>query len=457
MTEKWLEINPQSKFILTNDSQLSDTQRESLDILYQPIVGSLAYTLINVLWRMSQEKNPLKEHNHVELLTYLNSDIKSILDARTKLEAVGLIKTFVKRKDDNESFVYQLVSPLEATKFFMDDLLSVSLLQIIGEYRYLDIFEQLKTETINLEDYEDISQNFLQVFKIKDSEIKDTPDVIKNIKNNLSSNVGSSEVVDLPKSDNFDFNLLLDILSQSFVNITDVKKNINLINTEHELFGIDEITTARLIEQSTNVANNVFDPKKFKVIVSRRFQNTTSNRKQENSSNNVNNKQNTNVNLNEMENKLVKSMRQYSPMEFLNSLKRAKGGYVHSNEERIISSVVERQILSSEVINMITYHILIDLGNSGLNRNLFEAIADDWSQNKIKSAEQALQFIKDRTKTSAAPKSNKRYQRKNVVKETLPDWAKEDNKPKDYGKVNADKKKALQERIKQMQNNRNEG
>lgn len=456
MTEKWLEINPQSKFILTNDSQLSDTQRESLDVLYQPIVGSLAYTLINVLWRMSQEKESTKEHNHVELLTYLNSDIKSIVEARTKLEAVGLIKTFLKRQNDSQSFVYQLVSPLEATKFFMDDLLSVSLLQIIGEYRYLDIFEQLKTETVSLEGYEDISQNFLQVFNIKDSEIKDTPDVIKNIKSDLSLNVGSDEVIDLPKSNDFDFNLLLDILSQSFVNITDVKKNINLINTEHELFGIDEITTARLIEQSTNVANNVFDPKKFKVIVSRQFQNNSAGRNQTTSKSD-NSKQASNVNLNEMESKLVKSMRQYSPMEFLNSLKRAKGGYVHSNEERIISSVVERQILSSEVINMITYHILIDLGNSGLNRNLFEAIADDWSQNKIKSAEQALQFIKDRNKSNATPKSNKRYQRKNVVKETLPDWAKEDNKPKDYGKVNADKKKALQERIKQMQNNRNEG
>ncbi|CAI2593013.1 hypothetical protein AKUG0417_06520 [Apilactobacillus kunkeei] len=65
MTDQWREVAPLSKFILLADDDLSDLQRTSLDVLYQPIIGVLPYALINNFWRMSHEKRHIK---HIVIL-----------------------------------------------------------------------------------------------------------------------------------------------------------------------------------------------------------------------------------------------------------------------------------------------------------------------------------------------------------------------------------------------------
>ncbi|CAI2593094.1 Replication initiation and membrane attachment protein [Apilactobacillus kunkeei] len=325
--------------------------------------------------------------------------MKSFYDARLRLEAAGLMKTYIKTSDKGEKqYVYRLVSPLSVNDFFMDDLLSVSLLQVIGEDRYVDLYNEFIRPGFDLSEYKDVSRNFLQVFNIRDSEVTNTPKAVQQVKNSIKDNsndVKAGSVI--KKSDDFDFNLLLDMLNQSYVNTSDVKKNINLINSEHQLYGIDEIEMAKLIEKATNVTNNVFDPNNFKILVSRQFQSNVSNisRKATNSDKSTETDSNE---LNAQERQLIKSASEYAPIEFLNYLKNAKGGYVHSNEERMISDLVSRQILKPEVINMIVYHLLIDQEKSGLNKNLFEAIADNWSQNNVTDASKAITFIKNRQK-----------------------------------------------------------
>ncbi|KPN81982.1 replication initiation and membrane attachment family protein [Apilactobacillus kunkeei] len=459
MTDQWREVDPLSKFILLADDDLSDLQRTSLDVLYQPIIGVLPYALINNFWRMSHERKTHQAHSHFETLSYLSVDMKSFYEARLRLEAAGLMKTYIKTSDKGEKqYVYRLVSPLSVNDFFIDDLLSVSLLQVIGEDRYVDLYNEFIRPGFDLSEYKDVSRNFLQVFNIRDSEVTNTPKAVQQVKNSIndnSSHVKAGPVIE--KSDDFDFNLLLDMLNQSYVNTSDVKKNINLINSEHQLYGIDEIEMAKLIEKATNVTNNVFDPNNFKILVSRQFQSNADNISREATNADKSTEADSN-DLNAQERQLIKSASEYAPIEFLNYLKNAKGGYVHSNEERMISDLVSRQILKPEVINMIVYHLLIDQEKSGLNKNLFEAIADNWSQNNVSDASKAITFIKNRQKELNKPrKSRFNNNRKMTVKETLPDWAKDNEKPKEYGKVNEDKKKELEARIQKLRNSRKEG
>ncbi|KPN79591.1 hypothetical protein RZ56_02580 [Apilactobacillus kunkeei] len=459
MTDQWREVNPLSKFILLADDDLSDLQRTSLDVLYQPIIGVLPYALINNFWRMSHEKKTHQAHSHFETLSYLSVDMKSFYEARLRLEAAGLMKTYIKTNaNDEKDYVYRLISPLSVNDFFMDDLLSVSLLQVIGEDRYVDLYNEFIRPGFDLSEYKDVSKNFLQVFNIRDSEVTNTPKTVAKVKASIEGNrddVSSGPVIE--RSNDFDFNLLLDMLNQSYVNTTDVKKNINLINSEHQLYGIDEIEMAKLIEKATNVTNNIFDPNNLKILVSRLFQSNAANVSHQTKKVNSSIESNTN-DLNAQEKQLIKSASEYAPIEFLNYLKTAKGGYVHSNEERMISDLVARQILKPEVINMIVYHILIDQEKSGLNKNLFEAIADNWSQNNVTDASMAITFIKNRQKELSKPRKPRfNNNRKMTVKETLPDWAKDNEKPKEYGKVNEDKKKELEARIQKIRNSRKEG
>jgi replication initiation and membrane attachment protein len=55
--------------------------------------------------------------------------------ARKKLEAIGLIKTYYKGGDIN-NYVYELYSPLNASEFFSNPILAVSLFYYITIIHY---------------------------------------------------------------------------------------------------------------------------------------------------------------------------------------------------------------------------------------------------------------------------------------------------------------------------------
>ena len=78
---------------------------------------------------------------------------------------------------------------------------------------------------------------------------------------------------------------------------------------------------------------------------------------------------------------------------------------------------------------MLIYLLLVDYNYPTLNKNLVDTIANDWSQNHIQTAEQALKQIKTRDSKINAEKSKRRQKSKQNVKlnvrETLPDWAKD--------------------------------
>ena len=54
----------------------------------------------------------------------LRIKMDAIIIARKKLEAIGLIKTFVK-EDEINSFVYELFSPISANEFFNHPILNI--------------------------------------------------------------------------------------------------------------------------------------------------------------------------------------------------------------------------------------------------------------------------------------------------------------------------------------------
>ncbi|MGQ2282740.1 DnaD domain protein [Apilactobacillus kunkeei] len=460
MTDQWREVNPLSKFILLADDDLSDLQRTSLDVLYQPIIGVLPYALINNFWRMSHEKKTHQAHSHFETLSYLSVDMKSFYDARLRLEAAGLIKTYIKTNEKGEKqYVYRLVSPLSVNDFFMDDLLSVSLLQVIGEDRYVDLYNEFIRPGFDLSEYEDVSKNFLQVFNIHDSEVTHTPEVAQQVKNSIKNNsfdVQSGPVIE--KSDDFDFNLLLDMLNQSYVNTSDVKKNINLINSEHQLYGIDEIEMAKLIEKATNVTNNVFDPDNFKILISRQFQSNALNIEARQNSEVTELKSETkSIDLTKKERELSDIAKEYTPLNFLNKIKGQNNEFVQETEHKMVNNLVEMQFLNFEVINLIIYHIIIDMQKPSLSKSLFESIANDWSRHSISNAEDAIRYIKQRKNDrNDRIKETKRNYRK-PIKRKLPEWAKKGAKQKDYGEIDKKDEEEIQKIIDEIHSDGKEG
>ena len=57
-----------------------------------------------------------EELTHYHLMMTMQLKLESIVIAREKLEAIGLLKTFFKKENVN-TYVYQLYSPLSAADF----------------------------------------------------------------------------------------------------------------------------------------------------------------------------------------------------------------------------------------------------------------------------------------------------------------------------------------------------
>ncbi|WP_054657220.1 DnaD domain protein [Apilactobacillus ozensis] len=276
--------------------------------------------------------------------------------------------------------------------------------------------------------------------------------LLKKIRSSLSDDNNTKHKIVNDVKD-FDFNLLLDILSQSYVNLDSVKKSHDLILSEHLLYGIDEISTSKFVEKATNINTNNLDVNKFKLLVSRQFDNVKLNKVPKKAS------KDETVKLSSVERGLVKSADFYAPIDFLYQLKKLNKGYVSSNEERILRELVHRMILPKEVINMITYHILIDQGNASLNKNLVDTIANDWAKNNISSAAGAIEYIRNRksTQTKSYKKSFSTHKNSNIkqIKESLPEWARDDYNPRKNNKpIDKNKKRQLELELEELDNNK---
>ena len=111
----------------------SDNDRKIISMLYQPIMGSIATSLYYTLWADLNKSELLSnEYTHHHLMTSLRIKMDAIITARKKLEAIGLVKTFIKKGESN-SYVYELYSPISASEFFNHPILNIVLYNNIGK------------------------------------------------------------------------------------------------------------------------------------------------------------------------------------------------------------------------------------------------------------------------------------------------------------------------------------
>jgi replication initiation and membrane attachment protein len=128
---------------------------------------------------------------------------------------------------------------------------------------------------------------------------------------------------------------------------------------------------------------------------------------------------------------VIQISKENAPISFLKQIKDQKGGMVTAGEQRMIRELVSKGLLPREVINVLIYYVLIGIGNSTLNQNLVNTIADNWAQNHVTNAEKAILQVQKRTEEKQekeTQRSQRRYSSggRRQITETLPDWAKKE-------------------------------
>ncbi|HAT53789.1 MAG TPA: hypothetical protein DCW31_00800 [Lactobacillus sp.] len=443
-------LTPRSGFVVTLPAA-NDSQLDSWRLLYAPILGVAAFGLYSGLKTFANAQPQLSaRRQHSELLTWLRLDLDHFLAARQRLEAAGLLDTYYQQDALGDVYVYQLQSPLSVTAFFDDDLLSVLLLQSVGQQRYDELIAKFEQRRLNTKNMQNVSADFLSVFHMSDAQLANRPARLKKQEDQHQANRQASLV-------HVDFKLLSDYLQREYVNLESVVAHRDLIVTEATMYGLNERVLANFIVQATSVTTNLFDPERFKQVVAMAFQSdqsvVTDEPKDEAGSTPVtstgDNQDKTQIKA------LVAAVKAYAPADFLANLKQEKNQYVSEGEQRVLAKFMARHLFAPSVVNMLIYYLIGDRDQNVLYQNSVDRIANDWTKAKVQTPEQAI----DHMRAYAQQQESKRQQRQSgrapKSREQLTDWNATSQTPASEAVAtnNASEIQKLRQRLNQAKQN----
>ena len=134
---------------------------KNLRKLYCPIAGANSIIVYEYLCDISENKYK-KLFNFEEIAIQLGMDTIIFQDSLEKLEALGLINTF--KKNNDNSFIFNLSKPHDIKKFDKNPLLKSHLIKLIGQKMYDNIYFEKKQPFVNKIDYKNISKKYQDVF-----------------------------------------------------------------------------------------------------------------------------------------------------------------------------------------------------------------------------------------------------------------------------------------------------
>lgn len=200
------ELQPVDAYEIRMSRPFSENDRKLLTLFYQPLIGSEAMSLFMTLWADHDEQ--AREYNHYHLMNVLSLPLLPIFEARISLEAIGLLRTYVKNEGETRTFLYDLLPPLDAKTFFEDPLLSTFLFSKIGEQAYRNLRNRFLSTPIE-PTYQEVSRTFLDVYKPVNHRIEND-DQGKQLVGGQKGSVPFTE-------SNFDFDLLRSGLTEQMV------------------------------------------------------------------------------------------------------------------------------------------------------------------------------------------------------------------------------------------------
>ena len=245
-----LTILPADTYTVINKTVINDSDLRLISMLYQPIIGytavSLYFTLVDDLDKLQIMSEELTHHH---LMATMQLKMEDILIAREKLEAVGLLKTYLKKGNVN-SYAYLLFSPISAYEFFNHPILNIVLFNNLGKKEYNKLLNFFKIPRVNLKDYEDVTASFDDVFtSVRGNVLELEDDVEKKDSNSIILSKG------------IDFNLLISSIPEASINekcfnqeikdlINALSFTYNLKNTDMQALVMDSINEKGLIDKN---------------------------------------------------------------------------------------------------------------------------------------------------------------------------------------------------------------
>lgn len=400
------------KFKIVSKALPQEFHFQTLTKLYQPFIGATAVALYTSMTAEVQpgDWNQLQEWNHEQFLIRLGINMQQFINAKEKLEAVGLLRTQFDRKQ--HYFLYEVFPAKSGNAFFEDPILSGLLMEYVGEQQFAQLLNFFEGNHWNQHAFQDISKKLTSVFQVQIKE--KSPVTVKLDHSKPVANLGVK----------IDVQLLKQLLTKTFVNQQSVAQNLQIINTVAVMYGLDEVQLVRLLEEAVDVSHqDCVNWNRFRALASQQYEfvmkpkkNFTSSKLEESNQQPVK----------KADENLINACKQYAPMEFLTTLKDEQGQTVTHEEQITIQRAVEAQKLDPAVINVLVHYMLVNENMDSLNQKYFERTANNWLKNKVNTPEKAIAYVREWQKDHQNPQKNSRYyHHQSQYTEKLPTWAKE--------------------------------
>ncbi|SDJ21998.1 replication initiation and membrane attachment family protein [Natribacillus halophilus] len=434
----WKQVLPVDGFRVRMTQYPADTDRQVLTQLYQPLIGAQATNFYQTLYhRLPHGVYQSEGSTHHELMIIIGETLTTLLEARRKLEAVGLLKTYVKAGTGSEDrqFIYEILPPMSPRQFFEDDVLSVFLYNRIGKSKYRRLRQQFLVPEMG-SGWTEMTASFNDVFtSLHPSELVPTSEQLEGqADGQLVTNAQTNGV--FIQEDVFDFELLYQRLP-SFFNrdqlLTDkVKKAVGRLAF---VYRIDPASMSQLIQQAL-VGDEEVDigmlRKKVQEWYRMSFGQTPPKlglrvdkpQTQENTSS---------TEPVDDEKATIRYFEMIAPLTLLESFSE-HGAEVSPSDARLVESLLFDYQLQPGVANVLIDYVM-RTNNRKLNARYVETIAGHWSRMNLKTVEDAMELAKHENKKKQWSNNQKQNQQgkkkskqgnqsknRSQHKERLPKW-----------------------------------
>lgn len=414
--------DPKHLYYVANRVRLFPEDEKVLIKLYQPLVGAVAVALYQTLIQNYDPYGIISDSKGIySLQEQLDCSLKQLFNSLHKLEAVGLVQTFLSDNVFNNVLVFKLLQVPAADKFFATPLLASLLKEKVGVPTFHDLShafaQDAKLKEKPIKNAKDVSANFFDVFRLPgDEAITPSSDVVQAAQENKVHEVETAKVND---HDSIDWDFIKQEYSRYQIPASEIDLNKEQIRGLIQTYGLSE---KEFVDESLPCLHGSYS------LNMRDISNTLAeNYKRTNTRENVQAQLNEGrkkalaaiKDMDDNDKKLLKAANESSPAEFLYKLKTQKGGITSANEKQIINNLHTQYGLPEDLINILTYTCLTY--DTVVSSNLAYKIANDWLQHGVATAVQALQYVKKRRNSFGKKRPVRTYQ-KRVEKGT--DWSK---------------------------------
>jgi replication initiation and membrane attachment protein len=413
-------MNERMKYLLPNDRYNIQIQRPckddyciALTHLYQPLIGIEAVSLYLTLLNDTKFIDGPSTHHTIMSMTSMNLD--QFYQSRLKLEAIGLLKTYVK-DEDSRTFYYVLQPPFSVEEFFSDSMLAILLEHHVGDGHFQRLKDNLCKDTMYPNGSTEMTKSFNEVFQTLNPNVQ--PKAIPKSQGSLISESNNDEQL-------VDFEWIEEAIKKNGIVPSKILTNGNkvFIHNLAKIYQVDNLTLEKailwsinedheLLKQELQDACKDFYVKHFnrpapKLVAKQTIQHTP---------------ESTNNEPKSKEDKLIEHFGQITHRELLEDY--SQSGIASENEVTMLTNIMFQHGLSQSVMNVLVHYVL-QKSDMKLTRNYVEKIATHWARKKVINAKQAMELAKSESRLYRSWGSKKTTSKS---KEVLPDWFKSQDK-----------------------------